>query len=108
MKVAIIGSRGLTVDIGAYIPKNTTAIVTGGACGIDSMAEQWADEHGIPKLIIKPRYEQYMTYPYLRCNHTIVDLADMVVAVWDGNSRRVRLTIAYAHMVGKPVKVYEV
>ena len=36
MKVAIIGSRGLTIDIPDYcIPENTTQIVSGGAVGID-------------------------------------------------------------------------
>ena len=36
MKVAIIGSRGLSVtDLGRYLPKNTTEIVSGGARGVD-------------------------------------------------------------------------
>ena len=59
MKVAIIGSRNLTVDISKYIPDGTTEIISGGAKGIDTLAEKYADEHNIPKLIIKPEFNLY-------------------------------------------------
>ena len=37
MKIAVIGSRNLTVkDLGVYLPENVTEIVSGGAKGIDS------------------------------------------------------------------------
>ena len=35
MKVAVIGSRGLWVDIGKYLPDGVTKIISGGARGID-------------------------------------------------------------------------
>ena len=39
MKVAIIGSRGLTVDdLNDYLPEGVTEIVSGGARGIDTCA----------------------------------------------------------------------
>ena len=31
MKVAVVGSRNLCVDISGYMPENTTEIVSGGA-----------------------------------------------------------------------------
>ena len=32
MKTAVVGSRGLTqIDIAAYLPENTTMIISGGA-----------------------------------------------------------------------------
>ena len=42
MKVAVIGSRGLTVmnDLGKYLPEGTTEIVSGGARGIDTCAKE--------------------------------------------------------------------
>ena len=43
MKVAIIGSRGITnVDMKKYILPNTTEIISGGARGVDSIAKQYA------------------------------------------------------------------
>ena len=39
MKVAVIGSRGLTVEnLGDYLPEGTDEIVSGGARGIDALA----------------------------------------------------------------------
>ena len=39
MKVAVIGSRGLTVpDLDKYLPPDTTEIVSGGAKGVDTSA----------------------------------------------------------------------
>lgn len=46
MKVAVIGSRNLTnVDISEFIPAGTREIVSGGAAGIDTLAEKWADKN---------------------------------------------------------------
>ena len=42
-----------------YIPNETTEIISGGAKGIDTLAEKYADENNIPKLIIKPEYAKY-------------------------------------------------
>lgn len=106
MRVAVIGSRSLACDIGKYIPAGTTEIVSGGARGVDSLAERWADERHIPKLIIQPEYARLgQAAPHCR-NRLIVDVADCVVAVWDGRSRGTREAIAYARKTGKPVRVH--
>lgn len=40
MKVAIIGSRGITaISIAEHIPAECSEIITGGARGIDRLAE---------------------------------------------------------------------
>lgn len=105
MRVAIVGSRDLSVDIEKYIPENTTEIVSGGARGIDTLAERWADQHNIPKLILKPDYDKYGRSAPIRRNETIVSAADMVVAIWDGKSRGTKFTIDYAKKCGIPVKI---
>ena len=47
MKIAIVGSRDVTVsDIGRYI-SNAKEIVSGGAVGVDKCAEEYARENGI-------------------------------------------------------------
>ena len=105
MRVAIVGSRDLSVDIEKYIPENTTEIVSGGARVIDTLAERWADQHNIPKLILKPDYDKYGRSAPIRRNETIVSAADMVVAIWDGKSRGTKFTIDYAKKCGIPVKI---
>ena len=60
MKLLIVGSRGIKeYDLEKHIPKETTLIITGGADGIDSLAEKYADRKGISKLVLRPQYSLY-------------------------------------------------
>ncbi|MBR6562911.1 MAG: hypothetical protein IKK70_03120 [Clostridia bacterium] len=107
MKVAIIGSRGITnADIGKYIPPDTTLIISGGARGVDTLAERYADEHGIEKLILLPQYELYGKNAPLIRNKAIVEHADLVIAFWDGSSHGTRFTIDYAKGRKIPCRIY--
>ena len=106
MKVAIIGSRDLHMDIGKYIKKyvdvkNITLIISGGARGIDTLAEKYAIEHDIPMKIFYPEYENHGSNAPLRRNIDIVDMADIVVAFWDKESRGTKFVIDYARKSGK-------
>lgn len=48
MKIAIIGSRGLSADdLGKYLPVGVTEIVSGGAKGIDTCAKEYALANGL-------------------------------------------------------------
>lgn len=106
MRVAIIGSRNLSVSIGDYIPENMTELVSGGAEGIDRLAEAYADERSIPKIIYKPEYLIYGKRAPLERNKAIVKAADLIIAIWDGRSHGTKFTIDYARKVGKNVSVY--
>ena len=70
------------------------------------LAEKYADENNIPKWIIKPEYEKYGKSAPLRRNKTIVENADIVVAIWDGESKGAKFTINYAKKIGKTLKIY--
>lgn len=105
MRVAVIGSRGLSVDISEYIPKETNEIISGGAKGIDSLAECYADKNNIPKLIIRPEHQTFGMFAMRKRNRLIVECADMVLAIWDGKSRGTKYTIDYALRIGKPIKI---
>lgn len=107
MKVAVIGSRNITdVNIGRFIPPDTKLIISGGAIGVDTLAEKYADENGIEKLILQPNYELYGKSAPLIRDKQIVDLADLVVAVWDGSSRGTEFTISYAKRRKVPCEIY--
>ena len=95
----------MDIDIDEYIPQGTTLIISGGAKGIDSRAEQAADKKKISKLILRPDYEKYGRSAPLHRNRQIVDMCDMLFAFWDGKSRGTRFSVEYANKVGKPVKV---
>lgn len=107
MKVAVIGSRTLRdVDVAQYIPPEATEIITGGAYGVDALAERYANSRGIPLRIFRPDYGVLGKLAPLARNDQIVDAADMVVAVWDGVSTGTRYTISRAQRLNKPVKIY--
>lgn len=87
MKVAIVGSRGLTVDnLDDYIPWDTEEIVSGGAKGIDTCAEEYAKAHGIPFKLFKPEYEKYQRRAPRMRNFEMAKYSDCVIAFWDGKS----------------------
>ena len=107
MKIAIVGSRNLTVEnLGDFLPPETTEIVSGGAKGIDTCGEQYAKRHGLKLTVFYPEYEQYGKRAPLLRNHDIVKYADLVFAFWDGVSRGTSYTVELAKTYGKPVRVF--
>lgn len=87
MKLAIIGSRSLTItNLEDYIPQNTVEIISGGAKGIDSCAKMFALKHSLKYTEFLPRYNLYGKVAPLRRNLEIISYADMVLAFWDGKA----------------------
>lgn len=104
MKILIAGSRSITdFDLTEYIPEEATLIISGGAKGIDALAEKYADDHKISKLILRPDYKKYGKAAPLFRNKQMVELSDMVIVIWDGKSRGTKYTIDYAKAKNKPV-----
>lgn len=104
MKLLIVGSRSITdFDLTPYIPTEADTIISGGASGIDSLAEKYADRHRLSKYIIRPRYDLYGRAAPLKRNEEMVDLAEAVLVVWDGRSRGAQYTLKYAEKNKKPV-----
>ena len=109
MKVAVVGSRTLEhVDIAKYIPAGITVLLSGGARGVDTLAERYADAHGIPKMILRPDYGLYGKSAPLVRDRMLVELCDRVVAVWDGVSPGTSYTLRYAKSRGVPTELYVV
>lgn len=108
MKVAVIGSRSIkNADISEYIPKDATHIITGGAVGVDRLAEREAKKRGISLTVFKPDYESHGKSAPLVRNKLIVKECDYLIAFWDGVSRGTVFTWRYAQKLGKPVKIYK-
>jgi len=108
MKIAVIGSRSITDPnevTGQLENLTVTKIISGGAAGVDTIAERWADLTGTPKLIIKPNYQRYGKAAPLERNKLIVEAADYVIAIWDGKSTGTLQAVNYAKKIGKPVQV---
>lgn len=106
MKLLIAGSRSIMdFDLSPYIPKDTELIISGGAGGIDTLAEQYADKMKLSKIIMRPQYELYKRGAPLKRNEQMVDICDSVLVVWDGISSGTKHTIDYAKKKGKPIEI---
>lgn len=107
MKVAVIGSRGLKVEnLGQYLPKETTEIVSGGAAGVDACAREYAEGHGLCLTEFLPQYGQYARAAPLKRNLQIIAYADLVLAFWDGQSKGTKYVIDHCKKQGRKIQVY--
>lgn len=106
MKLLIVGSRSIArFDLSEYVSSEVALIISGGATGIDTIAEQYADRKKISKLILRPRYDLYGKAAPIRRNEAMVDIADRVLVIWDGVSRGTKYTAEYAKKKNKSVTV---
>lgn len=108
MKMLIVGSRSITdFDLSAYIPKEVDTIISGGADGVDSLAEQYADTHRLSKYILRPRYDLYGRAAPIKRNEQMVDISDAVLVIWDGRSKGTQYTLKYAKKSNKRITLVQ-
>jgi len=104
LKLLVVGSRSITdFDLSPYISAEVDTIISGGAGGVDTLAEKYADLHRLSKYIMRPRYDLYGRGAPLRRNEQMVDLADAVLIIWDGTSKGTNYTLKYSQKKNKKV-----
>lgn len=107
--VCICGSRSIKdLNLDFYLDPNYFGeIVTGGAAGVDTIAEKWAKKHNIEWVCYLPQYEIYGgKYAPLVRNKQMIEYADECVAFWDGKSKGTLMTIEYALSLERKVAVH--
>ena len=106
MKLLVVGSRSIKdFDISPYIPNEADTIISGGADGVDKLAEKYADEHKLSKIILRPKYHLYRRAAPLKRNDEMVEMADKILVIWDEESRGTKHTIEYAKKLNKDISV---
>jgi len=111
MKLAIIGSRTLKqAQVLELITEtleglHVSEIITGGANGVDSIAEYYAKQHNIKCKIFYPVYAVHGKRAPLIRNNEIVKNCDILLAIWDGTSTGTAYTFNKAKREGKKVIV---
>lgn len=120
MKVAIVGSRDYhnyetiknTMDRIKYNLKRLqlveiTEIVSGGAPGVDTLAQRYAEENKLQFKVFPADWAQFGKAAGPMRNQQIVDYSDYVVAFPMGPSRGTRDTIMRASKVNKMALLVE-
>lgn len=118
MKLAIVGSRtfsdyDLLVETlkSHYLTESGwrfTEIVSGAACGADSLAAEFARINGIKLTEFLPDWDKFGKSAGFKRNVQIVDYADEVLAFQVDNSKGTGHSIELAKRQGKPVKVIQI
>ncbi len=105
MRIAIVGSRNITVNNIADYVTDCDEIVSGGAIGVDKCAAEFAKKNGIKLSEFLPEYDKYGRAAPIVRNKKIVDYADKIIVFWDGSSKGTLSVIKYAEKIGKVCKV---
>lgn len=109
VRVAVVGGRDfqplqLVWDFVQALPQDAT-VVSGGAQGVDSAAEEAAKISDLKVVTFLPDWNKHgKRAGYLR-NVQIVQAADVVVAFWDGASKGTKLSLDIGLKAKKPVLV---
>jgi len=112
-KLAIVGSRSFddyelfTEIMGKFlIGKQIDLIISGGAKGVDTMAEHYAKVKGIQTIIHKPNWEKFGRPAAFIRNRQIVEDSNIVLSIWDGDSNGTKHSMDIAKKLGKELFVF--
>ena len=129
MKIAVVGSRNFTdkhfihITLPDYFssPSREDVLISGGAKGVDTIAEEFIDswknaniniygqspdKFKITKKIFKPDWNKYGKSAGFIRNELIIKEADHIIAFWDGQSKGTKHSIDLAIKAGKPIDIY--
>ncbi len=113
MRVIIAGSRTITnlATVEAAIKASgwrgsIAEVVSGGARGVDTLAEAWAAERGIAITRFPADWRTHGRAAGPMRNREMAEYADALIAVWDGESRGTANMIEEARKRGLPIHRY--
>ncbi len=121
MKLAIIGSRGFSdyhllqmtmqqwfdwAPEGKQLTHRAiTEVISGGAYGADSLGARWATECSLALTVFKPDWNKHGKAAGFIRNVDIVTAADMVLALWNGESKGTQHSLGIAKRLKKPTLI---
>jgi len=116
IKIAIVGSRDFvnfeefkekTGPIFLELSGNIGCIVSGGAKGADSLAEEYAKVYKINTVIYRSNWKKYGRGAGIVRNRVIIENSDLVIAFLKNNSRGTSNSIKVAIELKKELVVFD-
>ncbi len=115
MKLIIAGSRDLDEGVFNILEKHilrglVQEVVVGGARGVDLIAEEWAQSHGIPIKRFIPDWQGKGQQAGILRNIDMANYGTHLLAIWDCRSKGTQHMFTYMRKLGKPthiIRVYE-
>lgn len=121
LRIAIAGSRSITdydyllqtidaaVQSQIITPAYNYEIISGAAKGVDTLARRYALEQQLKLTELKPQYRHPNDRGApLRRNYDIAKAADILLAIWDGQSPGTGHMIECMKQAGKPYYIHYV
>ena len=110
MRLAVIGSRNITDENFVFNQLDAVefpieCLISGGASGVDTIAEKWAKLNNIPVIVHLPNWSVYGRAAGVKRNKRIVEDCSVCLAFWDGVSKGTLSTIKLCEQLNKPVTV---
>lgn len=111
-RIAIIGSRNyprldLVRQFVGHLNPLQHIVISGGAIGVDKVAEESAIKIGIPTKIYKAQWTTYGKIAGAIRNRQIVNGADEIYAFWDGISKGTLISINIAKELKKELYIFD-
>ena len=96
------------VDETLKIIGSDITILSGHCSGVDTMAEMYAEEHGMPVEIFKPDRKRYGRGGGPVRNKQMIESCDVVIAFWDGVSRGTRNLLDPAEKYNRRIFIFNI
>ncbi len=116
MKIAIVGSRSFNdyekmctfIDehLDNYEFGSIEAVVSGGAKGADTLAEQFARDNGFEMIVFPAEWKKFGPRAGFIRNVDIIRECDICFAFWDGQSHGTKHDLELCEEMSKPCYVY--
>ena len=115
MKLAIVGCRDYNdkkfifdTIMQHFEITDINLIISGGASGVDTLAEQFAITHDIELCVYKADWAKYGKAAGPIRNKLIVEKSDVVIAFWDYKSPGTKSTIVLAEKYKKKCIIIDI
>ena len=113
MRTIVAGSRSIidpavvaaAMDACGWLP---AVIISGAARGVDRLGECWAEEQGIPVERYPADWKRHGRSAGMIRNRQMAQVADALIAIWDGHSRGTAGMVEIMQKAGKRVHMHRV